>query len=76
MELFWQEALVALPDQLAPLMGSVAISGAAETVVRVEVDVCSDDSLLPLPMPPAPCPCDPDKLAQLPIFLEYPVPRV
>lgn len=49
MELFWQEALVALPDQLAPLLGSGAISGAAQAEVPGEVDICSDDRL---PAPP------------------------
>ena len=43
--LFWQEALVVPPDQLAPLLGSVAISGGAEAEARVGVDVCSDDGL-------------------------------
>lgn len=48
MELFWQEALVVLPDQLAPLLGSVAISGGAEAEARVGAEVCSGDR------PPAP----------------------
>lgn len=34
-----------LPDQLAPLLGSIAISGGAKAEARVGVDVCSDDSL-------------------------------
>lgn len=54
MEFFWQELLVALPDQLAPLLGSVATSGAAEAVARVGVDICSDDRLPALPVPPIP----------------------
>lgn len=49
MEFFWQEALVALPDQLAPLLGSGAIPGAAQAQARVGVDICSDDRL---PAPP------------------------
>lgn len=49
MEFFWQEALVALPDQPAPLLGSVAVSGAAEATVWVGVDICSDDRLPALP---------------------------
>lgn len=48
-EFFWQETLVALSDQLAPLLGSVAISGAAEAAALVGVDICSDDRL---PAPP------------------------
>lgn len=75
MELFWQEAPVALPDQLAPLPGSAAFSGAAEAAARVGVDICSEDRLPPLPMPPTPCPCDPDELAELLSFLECPVPE-
>lgn len=49
MELFWQEALLALPDQLAPLLGSGALSGAAPAEARVGVDICSDDGR---PAPP------------------------
>lgn len=55
MEFFWQELLTALPDQLAPLLGSVAISGAAEAVAWAGADICSDDK------PPAP-PCASDSL--------------
>lgn len=54
MEFFWQELLVALSDQLAPLLGSVATSGAAEAVERVGVDICSADRLPALPVPPIP----------------------
>lgn len=36
---------MALPDQLAPLLGSAAISGAAEAAARVGMDICSEDRL-------------------------------
>lgn len=76
MEFFWQEVLVALPDQLAPLLGSVAVSGAAEAVAWVGVDICLVTGCLPLPVPPTPCPCDPDELAELLIFLKCLVPQI
>lgn len=56
---------MALPDQPAPLLGSVAVSGAAEATVWVGVDICSDDRLPALPHVSDSCPCDPDKLAEL-----------
>lgn len=56
MEFFWNVELVALPDQLAPLLEFVAISGAAEVEVWVGVGICSDDRL------PAP-PCASDSLS-------------
>ena len=56
MEFFRQEALMALPDQLAPLLGSVALSGATVVKARVGGDMCSDDRL------PAP-PCASDSLS-------------
>lgn len=40
---------MALPDQLAPLLGSGAASGGAEAGARAGVDICSDDRL---PAPP------------------------
>lgn len=53
---------MALPDQLAPLLGSAAISGAAEATVLVGVALCSDHRL---PAPPhasdSLSPCDHDK---------------
>lgn len=75
-EFFWQEVLVALPDQLAPLLGSVAVSGAAEAVAWVGVDICLVTGCLPLPVPPIPCPCDPGEWAELLIFLKCPVPPI
>lgn len=75
MELFWQEVPVALPDQLAPLLGSAAFSGAAEATAQ-GVDICSEDRLPPLLVPPTPCPCDPDELAKLLSFLKCPVSKL
>ena len=73
MELFWQEVPVALPDQLAPLLGSAAFSGAPEATAREGVDICSEDRLPPLLRPLTPCPWDPDELAKLLSFLKCPV---
>lgn len=77
MELFWQEALLALPDQLAPLLGSGALSGAAPAEARVGVDICSDDGR---PAPPPylcfPGPCDPEEQAQWLTSLKCPGARV
>lgn len=45
---------MALPDQLAPLLGTGAASGAAEAGAQVGMDICSDDSCLAFPVPVTP----------------------
>lgn len=75
MEFFWQELLAALPDQLAPLLGSVAISGAAEAVAWVGVDICSDDRLPAPPCASGSLSLYPDELAEWFVFLKCPVPQ-
>lgn len=51
----WQEALWPLPDQLAPLLGSVAIQVQLKPQRGLGMDICSNDSLpVPLPVPSYP----------------------